>query len=324
MPQTGSVARSTTKTKAPRNRTLELKTSERKKFQSQLKLVQSPVKMEKIVNSTVHGDMIKVIRHLPDCCIDLLFLDPPYNLNKTFNGNKFNTLTTVEYEKQLDEWIAPIVRLLRPTSSIYICADWRSSAALFNVCSKHFVIRNRITWEREKGRAANINWKNCTEDIWYCSMSDKFTFNLENVKIRRAVIAPYRNTNGSPKDWDETTGGKYRTTAPSNIWTDITIPFWSMPENTTHPTQKPEKLLAKIILASTNENDVVLDPFVGSGTTSVVAKKLNRKYIGVERDLEYCLLTQKRLALAEIHRDIQGYRDKVFWERNSLNRGLKK
>lgn len=107
-------------------------------------------------------------------------------------------------------------------------------------------------------------------------------------------------------------------THPSNIWTDLTVPFWSMPENTDHPTQKPEKLLAKIILASSNPGDVVFDPFLGSGTTSVVARKLGRSFVGVEIDETYCCLAEKRLLMAASDRSIQGYRDGVFWERNSF------
>ena len=105
---------------------------------------------------------------------------------------------------------------------------------------------------------------------------------------------------------------------PSNLWTDISVPFWSMPENTDHPTQKPEKLLAKIILASSEENGVVFDPFLGSGTTVAVAKKLNRQFFGVEIDEEYCCLAEKRLELAGLQSNIQGYSDGVFWERNTL------
>jgi site-specific DNA-methyltransferase (adenine-specific) len=148
-------------------------------------------------------------------------------------------------------------------------------------------------------------------------MSDNYYFNVDAVKIKRKVIAPYKNGDGEPKDWVETEDGKYRVTHPSNLWTDITIPFWSMPENTDHPTQKPEKLVAKIILASSKPNDVVFDPFLGSGTTSVVAKKLDRKYVGIEIDELYCCLAEKRLEMAQ--ESIQGYSDGVFWERNSLN-----
>jgi site-specific DNA-methyltransferase (adenine-specific) len=91
-----------------------------------------------------------------------------------------------------------------------------------------------------------------------------------------------------------------------------------MPENTDHPTQKPEKLIAKLILASSNPGDVVLDPFLGSGTTSVVAKKLGRRFVGIETDEHYCVLAEKRLALAEADDSIQGFSDGVFWERNTL------
>jgi site-specific DNA-methyltransferase (adenine-specific) len=177
-------------------------------------------------------------------------------------------------------------------------------------------LQNRITWEREKGRGALKNWKNAAEDIWFFTVSDEFTFNLDSVKQKRRVVAPYTE-NGKPKDWDRTENGNFRTTHPSNIWTDISVPFWSMPENTDHPTQKPEKLLAKIILASTNEGDLVLDPFAGSGTTAVVAKKLGRHLIAIESDEKYCILGLKRLEMAETDNSIQGFSDGVFWERNS-------
>ena len=183
---------------------------------------------------------------------------------------------------------------------------------------KYFILRNRITWEREKGRGAKANWKNCSEDIWFCTVSNNYTFNVENVKLRRKVIAPYRTDQQQPKDWEETAGGNYRLTHPSNLWTDLTVPFWSMPENTDHPTQKPEKLLAKILLASSNPGDVIFDPFLGSGTTSVVARKLQRHYLGIEIDPFYACLAEKRLVLAQEESSIQGYEAGYFWERNSL------
>ncbi len=135
---------------------------------------------------------------------------------------------------------------------------------------------------------------------------------------KRKVIAPYK-VDGKPKDWEETEDGNFRMTYPSNFWDDISIPFWSMPENTDHPTQKPEKLYAKLVLASSKEGDMVFDPFLGSGTASVVAKKLNRKFCGIEMNEEYCLWAEKRLAMADKDKTIQGYADGVFWERNSLS-----
>ena len=106
-------------------------------------------------------------------------------------------------------------------------------------------------------------------------------------------------------------------TCPSNIWTDITVPFWSMAENTDHPTQKPEKLIAKLILASSRPGDCVFDPFVGSGTTAVVAEKLGRRWCGVEKETDYLCWALKRLSAARTDPAIQGYGDGVFWERNT-------
>ncbi len=285
-------------------------------FQTQLIRLDSPAAVDSVLNKTIHQNLLEVLDFLPEQFIDLLFIDPPYNLNKSFNSRNFNRMPLDEYETWLESWLHPLVKSLKPTAGIYICGDWQSSTAIHRVAQKYFTVQNRITWEREKGRGAKRNWKNASEDIWFCTMSDDFVFNVEAVKLKRRVIAPYTE-NGAPKDWQETQSGRYRLTHPSNIWTDLTVPFWSMPENTDHPTQKPEKLLAKIILAGSNPGDVVLDPFLGSGTTSVVAKKLERQYVGIEIDETYCCLTEKRLAQADAGGRIQGYDEGVFWERNS-------
>ncbi len=267
---------------------------------------------------TIQGNCLDIIQHLPLGSVDLLILDPPYNLTKDFNGLKFARRAVEDYTAWLDQLIIALKPLLKSTASIYICGDWLSSASIFTVATRHLVVQNRITWEREKGRGAKANWKNSSEDIWFCTASNDYTFNLEAVKLRRQVKAPYRTQDGTPKDWETTKGGNFRDTHPSNFWTDITIPFWSMAENTEHPTQKSEKLLAKLILASSNPGDFVFDPFVGSGTSSVVAKKLGRQYLGIDLNEEYCLLTERRLELADSERAIQGFTDNVFWERNTL------
>lgn len=268
---------------------------------------------------TIHGDCREWATCLPVAQVDLLFLDPPYNLSKSFNGKQFNKRSTDEYTTWLDGILAILKPLLKRTASVYICGDWLTSHSIYEAASNHFVIRNRITWEREKGRGALSNYKNASEDIWFCTIGESYTFNVSAVKLRRRVIAPYTDDEGTPKDWQRTPAGNFRDTHPSNLWTDITIPFWSMPENTDHPTQKSEKLLAKLVLASSNQGDLVFDPFLGSGTTSVVAKKLERRYLGIEENLEYCCLAARRLEIAEVRKDIQGLADGVFWERNSLS-----
>lgn len=305
--------------RAPRNRTLTLADEERLRYESRLLRIHRPMSLDELVGRTICQDIFDVLPLLPLSSVDLLFADPPYNLNKTFNQSSFRNLPMEEYERWLNSWIAPLVRVLKPSASIYICGDWRCSSAIQRVCERYFLVRNRITWEREKGRGAEMNWKNCSEDIWFCTMGQTYTFNVESVKLKRRIIAPYTDTEGRPKGWEESESGRYRLTHPSNLWTDITVPFWSMPENTDHPTQKPEKLIAKLILASSKLHDVVFDPFLGSGTTSVVAKKTGRHFVGVELDPLYCCLTEKRLARADEDMAIQGYSEGVFWERNTLN-----
>jgi site-specific DNA-methyltransferase (adenine-specific) len=306
------------KTRAPRNRTITLTEAEVHQFsQRLLRLTTSPTKAD-LALRTIQQDLFEVIDCLPSSFVDLLFLDPPYNLTKTFNSTSFRASSTSAYRDWLESWFTKLLRVLKPTASVYICGDWRSAAAIQQVAEKYLKLQNRITWEREKGRGAKANWKNCSEDIWFCTMSEDYFFDAEAVKLKRRVIAPYKDEDGQPKDWEETDAGDFRLTHPSNLWTDLTVPFWSMPENTDHPTQKPEKLLAKIILASSRPGDFVFDPFLGSGTTSVVARKLGRQYCGIEMDLTYCCLAEKRLALAEHDRTIQGYAEGVFWERNTL------
>jgi len=305
------------KVKAPRNRTLELTPKDRMNLGRRLLHLNHRLCAKKIVDTTICGDSLHVLDLLPAHAVDLVFADPPYNLAKKFGKVSFKTLDLDKYEEWTEAWVSKMARLLKPTASLYVCSEWCSSTAVHRVLNRHFRVRSRITWEREKGRGAHKNWKNVSEDIWFCTVSNAYTFNVEKVKLMRRVIAPYTAENGQPKDWQQEAAGRFRKTYPSNLWNDLTVPFWSMPENTPHPTQKPEKLLAKIILASSNEGDLVLDPFLGSGTTSVVCKKLKRHYIGIEIDEEYCLYAEKRLQMAASDAKIQGYSRGVFWERNT-------
>jgi len=306
------------KIKAPFNRSLEIDPGEAEGLKSSLIKITSPSSFEALTNKIINQDLFSVIDFLPDSFINLLFIDPPYNIYKKFNSNTFNIIDSEKYEAWMDSWLSRLVRLLKADASVYICGDWRASAAIYNAGSKYFKLQNRITWEREKGRGAKTNWKNCSEDIWFFTFGKDYTFNVDQVKLKRRVLAPYRE-NGKPKDWVEDKDSNYRVTHPSNIWTDITVPFWSMSENTDHPTQKPEKLLAKIILASSNEGDMVFDPFLGTGAAAVTAKKLGRRFSGVEIDEYYCLLVQKRLNIAEKDKSIQGFSGGLFWERNTLS-----
>jgi len=302
---------------ASRNKTIVLNKAERQTLSVRLKKLSHPVSVKEIINTTINQNIFEVVEFLPNAFIDLLIIDPPYNLDKNFNNLKFKEVEIEEYSNWIESFISKLVRCLKSNATIYFCGDWKSSTSIHLVLQKYFKIRNRITWEREKGRGAKTNWKNNSEDIWFATVSDNFTFNVDDVKLKRKVIAPYRDENRNPKDWQTEETGNFRLTYPSNLMTDLSVPFWSMRENTKHPTQKPEKLIAKLILASSNKGDVVFDPFLGSGTTSVTAKKLDRNFVGVELDEEFACIAEKRLQDADINKTIQGYENGVFWERNS-------
>ena len=306
------------KERAKNNRTLTLSIEEIESLKSKLATEESLKENPDVLNKTLNGDVLKMLEFVPDNFADLIIIDPPYNLTKNFNGFKFNSRSEESFDEYLATWFPQVCKKLKPNGSLYMCGDWKCTSSLQRAIEKELFILNRITWQREKGRGAKSNWKNGMEDIWFAVNNPKdYYFDVESVKMKRKVIAPYK-VDGKPKDWDQSEDGNFRITYPSNFWDDISIPFWSMPENTDHPTQKPEKLYAKLILASSKPGDIVFDPFLGSGTTSVVAKKLGRNYCGIEMNQEYCLWTEKRLQMAEKDSSIQGYSDGVFWERNSL------
>ena len=307
------------KEKAKNNRTLSLSNEERESLELRLLKVQNISANTDFLNKTINGDTLEVLKFIPDEFADLIIIDPPYNLSKNFNGFSFASRSNDDYEEYLMSWFPHICKKLKPSGSLYMCGDWQCTSSMQRVIEKELTIMNRITWQREKGRGAKNNWKNSMEDIWFAVKNPhSYYFDVASVMMKRKVLAPYK-VDGKPKDWNEEDEGNFRLTHPSNFWDDISIPFWSMPENTEHPTQKSEKLYAKLILASSREGDVVFDPFLGSGTASVVAKKLNRKYCGIELNKEYCLLAEKRLEIAQENRTIQGFCDGVFWERNTLN-----
>lgn len=299
--------------KAKNNRTITVSDEEKEEL---LKGICHEVPVD-VSDAVVNADIMNTIDCVEDESMNLIIIDPPYNLKKDFGNNDFNVMKDDEYEAYLRSWLPKVCSKLTKDGSLYLCGDWHCTASIQRVLSENLTILNRITWQREKGRGAANNWKNGMEDIWFAVKDPKnYYFNLDAVMMKKRVLAPYKE-NGKPKDWKETKNGNFRMTCPSNFWDDISIPFWSMPENTDHPTQKSEKLYAKLILASSREGDKVFDPFMGSGTSCVVAKKLGRHFLGIEINEEYCLWAMKRLQNADNDKHIQGYEGGVFWERNS-------
>lgn len=280
---------------SPLNKTIRLSTAEKI-----LAVTPLPKKSRATASGIYHDEIVQALKILPKNYFDLIVADPPYNSGRDF-GNESDKQNEGDYRKWVMEWVSLLRRVLKPDASLYICCDWRQSSLYENALAKAgLIVLNRITWKRDKGRGASKNWKQNMEDIWFAVCDKKnYTFNLDEVKIPKKVIAPYKD-NGKPKDWYvKEDGTPERMTHPSNIWVDMTVPFWSMPENTEHSTQKPEALIERIIRASSDPGDRILDLFSGSGTTSVVAKRLGRKFIGIEMNPDYVRLGLKRLQMLE-------------------------
>jgi site-specific DNA-methyltransferase (adenine-specific) len=323
MEPSGETSTIRTRAKAPRNRTLRLSADEEAAYAALAldpsAMVPGPdghIRLGDALDAVFPGDCIEIGPLLPAACADLLIADPPYDLPKNFDGDRHAPMGHEAYLEYTRAWLGAVASALKPGASLYVCADWRSSSAVYLALAERFIVRNRITWKRDKGRSAGTNWKNVSEDIWFATVGDVYTFDADAVKLRKAVLAPYRDR-GAPKDWTEDGSGRWRLTGASNLWDDMTVPFWSMPENTDHPTQKPEKLIARLLLASSRTGDAVLDPFLGSGTTAVAAKKLRRRFIGIERSPSYCALALKRLENAVADTRIQGFDGEEFSGRNS-------
>lgn len=284
---------------APMNRTLFLEPEDWRRY-AKLSHVEELSPGDFTENTIYVGDGLVGLKYLPDSSVDMVFADPPYFGKSKDYGTGKRTMPWNTMDSYLDwcqDWIGETARILQPHGAVYLCCDWEYSGYMQQILSQHFVIKNRITWRRDKGRGASRNWKNNMEDIWFAVADEKkYIFNLDEVKMKKEIIAPYTHETGEPKDWIKDESGEcYRMTCPPNIWTDLTVPFWSMPENTPHPTQKPEKLVERCILASTHADALVLDPFMGSGTTAVVARRLQRRYLGFEVNEDYVRLAQKRV-----------------------------
>ena len=311
------------KGKASRNKTLTIEDDEILSLRQEIVYQDEVKEGMDYKDKIICDDVINVLSCLPDGFADLIIIDPPYNLSRNFGTVKFEAMKEDVYEEYLMSWFPEVCRKLSTKGSLYMCGDWKCTSSMQRVIARYLKVINRITWQREKGRGTKANWKNSMEDIWYAVRDEKnYHYDVEAVMMGRKVLAPYRE-NGQAKDWEECDGGKYRNTHPSNFWDDISIPFWSMKENTPHPTQKPEKLYAKLILASSRKGDIVFDPFAGSGTSAVVARKLGRHYCGIEIDENYCLYAAKRIKNAAMDSSIQGYVGGVFWERNSKEEQIK-
>jgi len=248
--------------------------------------------MKNLLNTIHNADTFEILEQIPNDSVDLVVVDSPY-------GIKYGAWDCFESEGHFlhfsEKWISECFRILKPTGTMWSFMGYEHIIEFVPILREYgnVHLENWVVWARQKGRGSSKRLKSIREDIFHITKSDNFTWN--NLKVLREVICPYMK-DGKPRGWflDEN-GKRVRWTGLGNVWT-YTSPFWkSVNDKQIHPAQKPEMMIERLILLSSNEGDVILDPFSGSGVTAVVCEKLKRKYICIEKDEKYYNASVERL-----------------------------
>ncbi|VAW34355.1 Adenine-specific methyltransferase [hydrothermal vent metagenome] len=226
------------------------------------------------------GDALKLFQELPDNSVDLLIADPPYNLGKNY-GNNHDFKNFDEYLDFSKIWLSESYRVLKPQGTIYVFMGVRFISYLYNIMDRELQMffNSWICWHYTQGMGRKIGFSPRHDDILMFNKSKNYTFNLDSVRVPQKYYRIRNNMRGAN---------------PGDVWQFSHVHYCN--ENRQdHPTQKPEGLIERMILASSNEDDTVLDPFSGSGTTLRVCQQLNRNCIGFELNPEYITMTKDRL-----------------------------
>lgn len=263
-------------------------------------------------NGIYHGDAIEVLRQIPNESIDLIFVDPPYNIGKDFAGRKDKWETDEAYLKWCYEWIDLCISKLKPNGSIYLMTSTQFMPYFDLYVRDKLTILSRIVWTYDSsGAQAKKFYGSMYEPILFC-VKDKnnYTFNSKDIMVEaksgsQRKLIDYRKNPPQPYNSEK---------VPGNVWNFVRVRY-RMDEYENHPTQKPISLLERIIKASSNENDVVLDPFSGTFTTCYVAKQLNRKFIGIEIQEEYLKIGLRRLGIATEYKGEQLIKQKKSYRK---------
>jgi len=267
----------------------------------------------------VLGNCIEELKKIQDNTIDLIFADPPYNIGKDFGNNKDKWENTEEYINWCKIWIDECFRVLKNEGTFYFMTATQFMPYLDVYCSEKYNVLSRIVWSYDSsGVQSKKNFGSLYEPILMCNRDKKakYTFNYKDILVEAKTGAKRKLI-----DYRKKIPTLYNTQkVPGNVWNFNRVRF-KMEEYEYHPTQKPEKLLERIILASSNENDIVLDPFSGTFTTSAVAIKNNRKAIGIELNEEYYKIGIRRTNISDIYngKTIEKERVKKTNARNKSN-----
>lgn len=229
-----------------------------------------------------NGDALELFKNIKDNSIDLIVADPPYNLNKDY-GNDSDTRSFEEYINFTENWTREAKRVLKPTGTIYVFMGFRFISYLYQILEKSQKLNfnNWICWYYTQGIGKKKGFSPRHDDILMFTKTDKFIFNLDAIRVPQKFYRSVNNMRGAN---------------PGDVW-EFSHVHYCQENRQNHPTQKPEGLIERMVLASSNEGNIVLDPFSGSGTTLRVCQQLNRKGIGFELNPEYVLMTEERLKM---------------------------
>jgi DNA modification methylase len=227
------------------------------------------------------GNCIEVMSAWPSSHVDLIVADPPYNLGKEY-GNGSDSQLRADYLKFTKAWLSQAVRVLKPNGSLYVFMGFRFISHLFLLLDEEFRLpfNSWICWNYTQGMGRTRGFSPRHDDILFFTKSDRYTFNLDSVRVPQKYYRSRNNMRGAN---------------PGDVW-EFSHVHYCQGNRTEHPTQKPEGLIERIVLASSNENDLVVDPFAGSGTTLRVCQQLSRQSVGIELSSDYVSLIKNRLA----------------------------
>ena len=226
------------------------------------------------------GDAIEELKKIKSSTVDLIVADPPYNLNKDY-GNKSDSKTFDEYIKFTKEWTTEASRVLKSSGSIYVFMGFRFISYLYQVLEKDnkLLFNNWICWYYTQGIGKKKGFSPRHDDILMFTKSKKYKFNLDDIRVPQKFYRSVNNMRGAN---------------PGDVW-EFSHIHYCQDNRQDHPTQKPEGLIERMVLASSNEGDLVIDPFSGSGTTLRICQQLNRNAIGIELNETYVRQTEARL-----------------------------
>lgn len=244
-----------------------------------------PTQLSNDLSTVIFGDSIQILPTLPSQSVELIFADPPYGIGKNFGNNQDRFKDIYQYLDWCKIWIDECMRILKPNGTMYLMSSTQYMPILDRYIDEKYFIINRIIWSYDSsGVQAKNRFGSSYEPILMFTHHKKsqYTFNSDDILVEAKTgsqrkLMDYRKTPPQPYNTKK---------IPSNVWEFNRVRF-RMPEYENHPTQKPENLLERIILASSNIGETVLDPFSGSFTTSAVAIKLGRKAIGIEINPDY-------------------------------------